>query len=250
MELSAGFIIIDKSTHKVLGGHPTGRPYTYNYAYDIPKGHIENGETPLEAAKRELKEETGIVLQDGQEIHEIGHVAYNSKKSLHLFSTEMDVDLKSLHCDSTFIDSFGNVKKEIDHFILTDRCDQFFQNMRRHVMRELQRRYKVRRVEIFYDGVTYDNYLPTSRFNRIQNKLIDAYDRNTYCPTGEIDADLHQLSSSDSTINEDIPLLNSDIEKALNNSHVFTNDVWLFMKDQKFPFEFFDFDEWMSVELS
>jgi hypothetical protein len=48
----------------------------------------------------------------------------------------------------------------------------------------------------------------------------------------------------------DIPLINEDVEAALNNSHTITNDVWLFMKDQKFPFEFFDFDDWVSVELS
>lgn len=248
MELSAGFIIIDKSTHKVLGGHPTGRPYTYNYAYDIPKGHIENGETPLEAAKRELKEETGIVLPDDQEIHEIGHVSYNSKKSLHLFSTELDIDLKSLHCDSTFVDSFGNVKQEVDHFILTDRCDQFFMNMRRHIMRELQRRYKVRLVQIEYDGTVFDNYIPTGRFNRIQNKLIEAYDKGMYRPNAKIE--MHGLSASDGSLDDRIPLTNKEVEDALNGSHVITTDIWLHMQDQKMPFEFFDFDDWMSVELS
>lgn len=249
MELSAGFIIIDKSTHKVLGGHPTGRPYTYNYAYDIPKGHIENGETPIEAAKRELKEETGIVLPLDQEIHEIGHVSYNSKKSLHLFSTELDIDLKSLHCDSTFVDSFGNVKQEVDHFILTDRCDQFFQNMRRHVMRELQRRYKVRLVQIEYDGLTFDHYLPTGRFNRIQNKLLEAYENGKYRTDGRVE--MHGLANDNGGETPvDVSLANKEVEEALNGSQVITTDIWLHMKNQKFPFEFFDFDEWMSVELS
>ena len=249
MELSAGFIIIDKSTHKVLGGHPTGRPYAYNYAYDIPKGHIEDGETPLEAAKRELKEETGIVLPDDQEIHEIGHVSYNSKKSLHLFSTELDIDLKSLHCDSTFVDSFGNVKQEVDHFILTDRCDQFFMNMRRHIMRELQRRYKVRLVQIESDGLVFDHYIPTGRFNRIQNKLLDAYERNMYNPVGKVF--MYGLANDNGGETQiDVAITNMDVENALNNSHVITTDIWLHMVNQKFPFEFFDFDEWMSVELS
>ncbi len=249
MELSAGFIIIDKGTHKVLGGHPTGRPYTYNYAYDIPKGHIEDGETPLEAAKRELKEETGIVLPDDQEIHEIGHVAYNSKKSLHLFSTELDIDLKKLHCDSTFVDSFGNVKPEVDHFILTDRCDQFFMNMRRHIMRELQRRYKVRLVQFEYDGIPFDNYLPTGRFNRIQNRLIDAYDRGTYRPYGEIE--MHGLANDNGGETPvEFSLANTDVEAALNNSRTLTTDVWLHMRNQRFPFELFDFDDWVSTELS
>lgn len=249
MELSAGFILIDKGTHKVLGGHPTGRPYTYNYAYDIPKGHIEDGETPLDAAKRELKEETGIVLSDKQAIHEIGHVSYNSKKSLHLFSTEIDIDLSKLHCDSTFVDSFGNVKPEVDHFILTDRCDQFFMNMRRHIMRELQRRYKVRLVQFVYDGIPFDHYIPTGRFNRIQNKLLEAYEHNLYRPDGKIE--MHGLANDNGGETPvEVPLTNKDVEAALNNSRTITTDVWVHMRNQKFPFEFFDFDEWMSVELS
>jgi bis(5'-nucleosidyl)-tetraphosphatase len=32
----------------------------YGHHWDFPKGHLEKGETPLEAAQRELKEETGI----------------------------------------------------------------------------------------------------------------------------------------------------------------------------------------------
>ena len=53
--LSCGFIIINND--KLLACHATGRPY--KNGWDISKGHIEDGETPLEAAKRELYEESG-----------------------------------------------------------------------------------------------------------------------------------------------------------------------------------------------
>jgi len=32
----------------------------YGHHWDFPKGHLEAGETPIEAARRELKEETGV----------------------------------------------------------------------------------------------------------------------------------------------------------------------------------------------
>jgi 8-oxo-dGTP pyrophosphatase MutT (NUDIX family) len=139
MELSCGFIIFKKGTDMVLGCHPTGHHGGIN-SMDIPKGHIEKGETPLDAAKRELKEETGLVIPNDVEIHEIGRRHYQSKKSLHLFSVEMDIDIDSLHCDSTFVDSFGNVKPENDRYIWTNNPDTFFKNMSKHVKEEMSRR--------------------------------------------------------------------------------------------------------------
>lgn len=139
MELSCGFIIIAKGTGKILGCHPTGHHGGLN-SMDIPKGHIEDGETPLDAAKRELKEETGLVIPDNVEIFEIGRRKYQSKKSLHLFSVEMDFDFDKLHCDATFEDSFGNIKPENDWFVLTNCPDDFFKNMAKHVKEEMERR--------------------------------------------------------------------------------------------------------------
>ncbi|MCL5433538.1 MAG: NUDIX hydrolase [Candidatus Marsarchaeota archaeon] len=40
------------------------RPAIGNYIYELPAGHIENGEDPKTAAKRELKEETGYTAKN------------------------------------------------------------------------------------------------------------------------------------------------------------------------------------------
>lgn len=55
-EKSAGAVIINDK--KVLLLH-----YSSGH-WDFPKGHIEKGETELETAKREVKEETGLDIKD------------------------------------------------------------------------------------------------------------------------------------------------------------------------------------------
>jgi 8-oxo-dGTP pyrophosphatase MutT (NUDIX family) len=59
VERSAGFLIYRDSP----AGAPPQREYLlldYGKYWDFPKGHLERGETDLQAAIRELKEETGL----------------------------------------------------------------------------------------------------------------------------------------------------------------------------------------------
>ena len=55
--LSVGFVIVCPSG--VLVGHTTGSDH-----WDVPKGRLDPGEEPLEGAKRELTEETGLSWVD------------------------------------------------------------------------------------------------------------------------------------------------------------------------------------------
>lgn len=141
--ISCGFIIFDRETGGILACHPTGRPGGPEMAYDIPKGHLEEDEQPLEAALRELREETGIDLPPHEyPIHEIGLVPYQKQKSLYLFSTSIQGlrhKIDRLHCNSLFTDSFGNEKPEIDGYALTADTNWFFKNLQPHVNAEVSR---------------------------------------------------------------------------------------------------------------
>ena len=57
-EVSAGIAIVWDG--KVLLAHTTGR--RWDGGYGIPKGHVEKGETTIDAANRETYEEVGIKI--------------------------------------------------------------------------------------------------------------------------------------------------------------------------------------------
>ncbi len=61
MKKSAGILFIYKN--KALLCHPSKAKWTNTFG--PPKGGIESGETPLEAAIRECKEEASIKVPDG-----------------------------------------------------------------------------------------------------------------------------------------------------------------------------------------
>lgn len=235
MQVSAGFILIDPDTKKVLACHPTNGSKEDFFSYDIPKGHIEEGEDALTAAKRELKEETGIELPEDlpvSDIYEIGRVTYRSDKKLHLFSLEYKVVPQALHCDSMFVDSFGNWKKENDKFMMTERADHFFLNMRFHVLRELWRRYGGRLVEWKSGDSCVRSYIPTPRYEDIMNRLTLVKDLNKWNPDGEYLEGLDNNTVADALVNAKHP-----------------SSVLSLINDKSSLYEQFDFDGWLSDQL-
>ncbi len=59
-------------------------------AWSIPKGQFEENESPLDAAKREFKEETGFDA-DGNFV-DLGSIKQSSKKIIHAWALESDLD--------------------------------------------------------------------------------------------------------------------------------------------------------------
>jgi DNA polymerase len=78
MEKSAGIIII-LNNNKLLLSHPTNSRWSNTYSF--PKGHIEENESQIEAAIRELKEETSIEITEDRIVDkEPIVVQYNDRK--------------------------------------------------------------------------------------------------------------------------------------------------------------------------
>ena len=84
----------------MLLAHATRTP-----RWDLPKGKIEPGETPMEAALRECLEETGLDLSGYKDrLVDLGAHSYLPRKDLHLFRLDLPeaLDLSGCSC-STYV---------------------------------------------------------------------------------------------------------------------------------------------------
>lgn len=109
--LSCGVVLLADSRELLLC-HVTGQRH-----WDLPKGGIHAGESPMQAALRETCEETSLCL-DGAGAIDLGRQPYTSKKDLHLFAMlSPRVDSRELRCDSCFIErGSGRSLPEMDGF--------------------------------------------------------------------------------------------------------------------------------------
>ena len=129
MITSAGVIITDGAN--ILGCVPFGRTKKSENNLDIPKGHIEEGESPLDAAVRECREETGIVLNPAK-LEDLGLFNYKPQKNLHIFLTKMPIpEISSLKCTS-YVEMYGKkIPEMVGYKIvpLTDISKFFFKDL-------------------------------------------------------------------------------------------------------------------------
>ena len=102
--LSCGVLLFN-ARRELLLCHVTGQGH-----WDLPKGGINDGETPLQAALRETREETGLRL-DASALRELGRFRYRPKKDLHLFATLLPcIDIATLTCESQFCEQASGAK--------------------------------------------------------------------------------------------------------------------------------------------
>ena len=84
-EVSAGGLVIDFSGTKglLIGRYDQKDASREKILWSLPKGHIEEGETPQEAAIREVAEETGINSEISRELGVIDFWFMASGKRIH-----------------------------------------------------------------------------------------------------------------------------------------------------------------------
>lgn len=122
MKLSCGILYLYKG--RILLCHVTNQKH-----WDIPKGEIEEGETPIQCCLRELKEETGLNLSNEiNKIEDLGKYSYiQNKKELYLFKYETDnpINLDKLKC-TTYFNSGTTLLPETDEYKFIEIQDIFY----------------------------------------------------------------------------------------------------------------------------
>ena len=91
--------------------------------WSIPKGLIEDGEQPLETAKREFKEELGIDPPNGSYV-ELGSVRQSNNKDVHAWAVEGDLDASSIKSNK-FETEWPPKSGKIQKFPEIDRAEWF-----------------------------------------------------------------------------------------------------------------------------
>jgi predicted NUDIX family NTP pyrophosphohydrolase len=137
---SAGLLLFRK-THtgpQVFLAHPGG-PFWQRRdagAWTIPKGNINPGEAPLEAARREFEEETGLV--PGGPYLELGSVKQKGGKVVHAWACEGDADPGAVTSNSTTME-WPRGSGRLLTFPEVDRCAWFDMGIARDRINPAQR---------------------------------------------------------------------------------------------------------------
>ena len=108
--VSCGVIVTDGA--RILLGHASRSP-----RWDLPKGMAEPGESLVAAARRELREETGLDTPEAA-LRPLGTHAYLRQKDLALFAWRPDglPDPAGLQCTSLARLAGGGTMPEFDRF--------------------------------------------------------------------------------------------------------------------------------------
>ena len=104
--------------------HPGG-PFWANKddgAWSIPKGEFDEGEEPLDAAKREFREETGLVAEG--EFQPLKPVRQRSGKLVYAWAVHLDLNAAAV-TSNTFSMEWPRGSGRMQEFPEIDRADWF-----------------------------------------------------------------------------------------------------------------------------
>jgi predicted NUDIX family NTP pyrophosphohydrolase len=126
-KLSAGLLL-----YRTLNGglevmlvHPGGPFWRHRDAgaWSIPKGEYAEPEEPLDAARRELAEETGLAVPPGEPI-DLGVMKQSSGKLVHVWALHADVDVSQID-SNTFALEWPKGSGSVREFPEVDRAGWF-----------------------------------------------------------------------------------------------------------------------------
>lgn len=105
-EKSCGAIVyafIDEKLKFLLIKHVNGKHWSF------PKGHVESGETEIETALREVKEETGLYVDLDSRFREIAsyNIGSNIKKDVVYFIAKANLDNNEVVLQKEEISKYG-----------------------------------------------------------------------------------------------------------------------------------------------
>lgn len=133
-KISCGTLIVRENNgiKELFMAHVTNKTF-----WDIPKGCVEQNESFISAAIREMYEESGFKCQE-KELLDLGLFEYTERKDLYLFKYTGEIELndKDAVCNSTFFSKIYQKRlPEVDEFRyiplseVTSYCSEGFKNV-------------------------------------------------------------------------------------------------------------------------
>jgi predicted NUDIX family NTP pyrophosphohydrolase len=154
--VSAGLLLFRRtgSSIEVFLAHPGGPFWARRDvgAWTIPKGVVDEGEELLDAARREFREETGIIAQPP--FIPLGSVKQKSGKTVHAWAWEGDADPDRIVSNTTQAE-WPRGSGRLVTFPEVDRCAWFDMNVARTKINPAQSEF-LKRLEAWLDARTLD----------------------------------------------------------------------------------------------
>jgi 8-oxo-dGTP pyrophosphatase MutT (NUDIX family) len=91
-EFSAGGVVV--RGEEIVAIVPTRRAADGSRVLALPKGHVDPGETPVQAAQREVREETGVLAEP---VRELGETRYWYRRNGRTIGKEVQFFLFEAH---------------------------------------------------------------------------------------------------------------------------------------------------------